>query len=286
MSKAIVTIVTGDAYTHVWRTKALPSWERYAQRHGYEIIVFDQPLDDSPKAQERSPSWQKLLVLGHPRVAPFERVLWLDADVIVNDAVAPCPVEQTPPQYIGAVRDQALASHPPLAHVLTRINNSFHGTAAELTRYLFENNGLSVAGDYLLNGGVLVLSPQHRELLEHVYHTYQQGPLSYFEQVGLSWELLTHKLHHQIDPRFNLLWLERQALMAPFSQWTVSTRSICMAAALDDCFFLHFAARLVDMAQYDPRVKMVNGGMSVPLSVIRAVAREWDEMGDQLLKGA
>src|SRR6185437_4094607 len=150
MSKAIVTLVVGEPHASVWRSKALPSWERFARRHGYEIVVFDDLLDDSPAGRERSPSWQKLLTLAHPRVEPFERVLWLDADIIVNDAAAPCPVEQTPPQLVGAVVDQVLGRHPPLAAVLARINNNFPGGPAELARYLYEGNGLSVAGEFLL----------------------------------------------------------------------------------------------------------------------------------------
>ena len=283
MRKAIVTIAAGDAYNEVWRSKALPSWERFAKRHGYDIVAFHRLLDDSPSARERSPSWQKLLVLDHPQVRVFDRVLWLDADIIINDVAAPCPIEETPPERVGIVMDQAVSASPAMASTLKKVNGSFSGTAADLARWVYENNGLQAPAEFLLNGGVVVLSPVHDELLQHIYRTYRQGPLTSYEQTALSYELLTRNLHHLLDPRFNLLWLERQALMAPFAYWTTASKVICMAFALEDCFFLHFARRVEDMAQFDPSIRVSDGGqISIPLELAYRVSREWQTLAQNL----
>jgi hypothetical protein len=63
MTKAIVTLAVGDEYRALWNAKARPSWERYAARHGYELIALHEPIDTSPLGR-RPMSWQKLLVLG------------------------------------------------------------------------------------------------------------------------------------------------------------------------------------------------------------------------------
>ena len=62
---AITTICTGAAYLADWQRYARKSWEAYAQRHGFELVVFEKPLDSSDRAQGRSPAWQKCLVLDH-----------------------------------------------------------------------------------------------------------------------------------------------------------------------------------------------------------------------------
>ncbi|HVT88122.1 MAG TPA: hypothetical protein VHD56_04660, partial [Tepidisphaeraceae bacterium] len=74
-TKAIVTIIVGERYQKLWQTHARQSWEHYAQKHGYSLIVINQPLDPSPAAAQRSMSWQKLLVLGLPEVRTFDRIV-------------------------------------------------------------------------------------------------------------------------------------------------------------------------------------------------------------------
>src|SRR5262249_2560197 len=56
--------------------------------------------------------------------------------------------------------------------------------------------------------GVLVLSPRHhRELLEHVYNSYQDlgGEQMNYEMRPLSFEIQENGLQHWIDNRFNAL---------------------------------------------------------------------------------
>src|SRR6185437_2993264 len=112
MGKAIVTLVAGDSYQRLWNLYSRPSWERYAARHSYRLIVLDRALDESAQwGAERSLAWQKLLILGRPELQGVDRVLWLDSDIVINDA-APCAVDGVPEEKIGAVQDQCLLSHP------------------------------------------------------------------------------------------------------------------------------------------------------------------------------
>jgi hypothetical protein len=104
MTKAIVTLVVGAKHLSLWNAHARPSWEHYARRHGYRMLVFDQLLDASPLGAQRSPAWQKLLVLGRQELKAFDRVLWLDCDIVISDS-APCAVEHVPVEKVGAVPD-------------------------------------------------------------------------------------------------------------------------------------------------------------------------------------
>lgn len=270
MSKAIVTLAVGEAFASLWQSKARPSWERYAARHGYELIVLEEPLDTSPLGQ-RPMSWQKLLALSHPRVAGFERVLWIDGDVIINDASAPCAVSQTPPDRVGAVQDLALLSHPSLAEPFERANH-WNGTNATLAQEIYRRNGLAAPAPFILNCGVLVLSRSHRELLEQVYRAAPQGPYSYYEQVGLSHALLSRGLYHPISPRFNALWLEYRHATYPFVGALPALLPLCIAVALRNAYFLHFAGFREDMLGHDPNLVAGAEGIGVSGATLRGLA--------------
>jgi len=249
MSKAIVTLAVGEAYQTLWRDKARPSWERYAARHGYELIALDEPIDTSPLGR-RPMSWQKLLVLGHPNVSGFDRVLWLDCDLIINDQAAPCAVEHSPAEKVGAVPDMCLLSHPSLSVAFEQVNN-WRGSNASFAQEIYRLNGMAAPAPYFINGGVLVLSRAHRALLEQVYANYRQSQYSYYEQIALSYELLSRGLLHPILPRFNALWLEYRSAAYPFVKAMPHLLPMCIAVALRNSYFLHFAGHRDDMAAYD-----------------------------------
>jgi hypothetical protein len=48
MKKALVSLVIGDRYLRFWQQYCERSWRAYAQRHGYDIVIFDSPIADSP----------------------------------------------------------------------------------------------------------------------------------------------------------------------------------------------------------------------------------------------
>lgn len=276
MPKAIVTIVTGERYQRLWRTHALPTWQRYAEVHGHSLIAIDQPLDPSPAAAQRSMSWQKLLVLGLPQIQAFEQIAWIDADVLINPA-APDVFKDVPLERIGAVRDQSLLASPSMATAFAK-NNNWPRPTAQLGRLQYELNGLAPGFDYWLNGGVLVASPaRHRELFEHVYNNHRDTPTSYFEQIGLSYEILKRELHHPLDPRFNALWLEYKVACYPFLVVLPSLTPLCVAAAMDNSYFLHFARWPEEMAAWDPNVKMSAESIFVPTYLMEKIVTSMGE---------
>lgn len=58
---------------------ALPSFERFAGRHGYDLVVAQpDPIDGLP------PSWWKIPVL-QDALDSYDEALWVDADVVIVD---------------------------------------------------------------------------------------------------------------------------------------------------------------------------------------------------------
>lgn len=101
--KALVTLLIGDDYYKVWKTYFKQSWEKYADIHGYDIVIIDDFIDKSELAASRSVHWQKCLILEDERVQQYEDIVWLDSDVLINFHRAPCIVESNNSNNIGVV---------------------------------------------------------------------------------------------------------------------------------------------------------------------------------------
>jgi len=214
-STAIVTIVIGTDYQATWRRLSQKSWLRYAEANGFDLIVITHPFDTSARAGARSPAWQKLLILNQPWSRQYERIIWLDSDII-----------------IGPFAQNIISAAGPVEKVSLTING---GRSSDSERMLFierqhktalrpefEQNvwARSVQKNYashrvpphdtMFNTGVLVLSPQHHnELFLQCYEGEDFGGRLY-EQPLLSHEIMQRDLSHLISCRFN--WGIQEAL--------------------------------------------------------------------------
>jgi hypothetical protein len=285
-SKAIVTFAVGGGYLAAWRRYCEPGWRAYAERHGYDIICCDAPLDATPRAMKRSVAWQKCLVLSQDFASRYDRIVWLDADILINAACAP-PVESAvPPEKAGAV--DAWAQPAPAAHALM-LERAFaiwkSSGASPVVNYdaraYYENYGLPPEFDAVVQTGMLALSPKHhREILEHVYYSYEErgGPEWNYEMRPLSYELLKAGAVHWVDGRFNRVWFADKVLHYPFlfrpqqhsSRLPDRLRRrlmrllglrpgcdcarLCATSAFMNSFFLHFAGCAGEMELVDPAV--------------------------------
>ena len=95
----------------------------------------------------------------------------------------------------------------------------------------------------IVQTGVMVLSPKHhREILEHVYHAYEDRGLNY-EMRPLSHEIQSHGLQHWIDPRFNALvwWMFLQYSMGGAQITTQAEMHHFLLESYRRSYFLHFA---------------------------------------------
>lgn len=258
---ALVTLTLGDSFRWLWRRYCRPSWLAYAERHGYDLICFDTPLDPSEAAARRQPTWQKLLMLGHPALAPYEQVVWVDADILIHPQ-APAITAGVPVERVGAVDEYAAPSPAEFQLALARLyahyraaGLPFHDTASPAAFYA----AVGLPPDYqqVVQAGVMVVSPRHhRALFEHVYHTYApHDALRVGEMRTLSYELLRAGLVEWIDPRFNFLFSIYQALTYPeqLSQPDPDATRAAVAEAHERSYFLHLAGRNAELPTLAPR---------------------------------
>jgi hypothetical protein len=221
-TKAIVTLVVGDRYLHHWKNNCEANWNAYAARHGFDVICLDKPLDDSARARNRSPAWQKCLILGQDVLQKYERVVWLDADIVINHHAAPPIDAGVPIEKVGAVEEFSFArDHGPYPRQSLERLYSYWGKSIVnySSKEYYANYGLPSGFDKVVQTGVLVLSPRHhRALLEKVYHDHEEkgGPEWNYEMRPLSYELLKADAVHWMDPRFNLVWVYSLFLHYPF----------------------------------------------------------------------
>jgi hypothetical protein len=186
-----------------------------------DIIVIDKPLDNSPRAQSRSPAWQKCLVLGHPDVAEYDQVAWVDSDIIVNPE-SPSLFRNVPLDLVGAVDEYASPTREDYGVALQRAYRHWFqiGVAyVENTTPTDFHRRFGLEGDFeaVVQTGVLVVSPgQHRAVLERVYYDYEDKKGLNYEMRPLSYEILVNGLAHWINPKFNALWVYVRQLMYPF----------------------------------------------------------------------
>jgi len=253
---AIVTLAIGQQHLSYWQKNCEPTWRAYAQKHQYDVIVVDQPLDPSPAAAARSVAWQKCLVLGQDFAARYSQIILLDSDIVINVDAAPPVTDQAPPASIGGVISGSHI-HDDLRIVLL---SRLRGQPIEYERGLrlwsddqaqyYRHYGLAPLAAGIVQTGVLVLSPQHhRPLLESVYYASFKAPFKEhrsYEQIPLSHAILSSGLFCPLDTRFNCVLLESLLVHYPY----LLNKQIEIYDALAMCavqteftnnFFLHFA---------------------------------------------
>jgi hypothetical protein len=257
MKTALVTLIVGAPCQYAWREVCAPGWRAYANRHGYDIIAIEEPLDRSVRALARSPAWQKCLVLGSPLCGSYDRIVWIDSDIVINPS-APAVTAGVPIEKIG-VTDEMLALSPQDRDaVLTYLCDLCKTMPPELLTFALRSCtdprayhaawGLPQRGMHILQTGLLVLSPKyHRKLLEHVYFTYEdKGAATNYEMRPLSFEIQDNGLQHLIDRRFNSLFawsLYRNQICVNKSASTPEQVSALIVSEYKNNYFLHFAGR-------------------------------------------
>ncbi|MBF0158782.1 MAG: hypothetical protein HQL58_04600 [Magnetococcales bacterium] len=226
--EAIVTLVIGDSFRHSWEGAARPGWMRYAEKHDLDVIVIQQPLDGSLLAQSRSPAWQKCLILSQPWSMLYQRIIWVDADIIINPH-APHVCYGVPLQQVGAVinydqlslaekhirLDRTTASTKPddmpAMQTLAEVAKNF----SYFNNFLYRNlESIDTDESRTISTGVMVLSPQHhRAVLEDTYSFPQRT--NCYEQHPLSLLLMQRGLLYELNPRFNWHLFEYFAVHCP-----------------------------------------------------------------------
>ena len=103
MNKVIVTMAIGDKYSRFYDKHCKAGFEEYADKYGYEYICIKTPLDKTHRASDRSPAWQKLLILSQEWSSRYDQVVWVDSDILINNLSALDITFNTPIEKVSAV---------------------------------------------------------------------------------------------------------------------------------------------------------------------------------------
>jgi hypothetical protein len=286
MSKktAIATLLVGSEFQHRWEIQCSDNWRQYSKTFGHDLILVNEPLDRSSRAQSRSPSWQKCLLFEQERFQKYDQVAWIDSDVLFNMAEPKDIIAGVPEVKVGAVDAYGDPTPELNAKALERLwklvsRNSdsrppsgYHNCPQDVYR-LYGGEIQPLAR--MMNAGIFVASPRHHaSVFTHVYDNYEdRGNPSYYENVPLSYELVKRDLVHWLDPKFNHLWAWSKLLHYPFFQdwrprsfkdkilrriakWSGNDYEqrmavACATASLLNCHCLHFAGCASEMEFVD-----------------------------------
>lgn len=275
-SKAIVTLAIAQKYLENWKNWCQANWQKYADRHGYDFICIEEPLDDSAPAPKPSPCWQKCLITPEESVNKYDRVVWVDTDVLMDWANAPCIVEGVAVDKVDAAPEGATPNEQLSAEARDRLFETWGITDEKNERGTYAKYGIQTHFDRIVQDGIMVLSPSHnRSILGKVYHECEET--GFGEMPWLSYELLKADCVQWLAPRFSNVGSVHKALDYRFLLHKPHTKpsffngvkgkllskrmrgrlvdrraSECAMTALINNFFLHFAGtagemRLVDL---------------------------------------
>lgn len=259
---AIVTVVIGMRHRTLWEASARTTWERYAKRHSFDILVITDYLDTTPQGTNRSPAWQKCLILSQPWSTRYEQIVWLDADIFISPE-APSVLTSVPIHKIGAVVDNHRLSLAERHALWERVSSTHKPPGQDsasvvtlkqaeqvvnaYTNYLYRHfERIETQETRIIQTGVLVLNAwYHRFILETAYQypEYSQG----YEQLPLSLLIFHHDILEELNPRFNWYLHEICTLHFPvmlgatYETMDWNLFGVVMYAQIYNSFFLHFA---------------------------------------------
>lgn len=208
-NKALVTACFGDKYMGMYNEYCKNNWQKYADKHGLDVVVVKDFMDKSSYGMSRPLYWQKLLVLEHEDVRSYDQVVFMDTDIVINVDTAPNVFDAVAPNRIAAVESYSNPSKDIYKEVLARMyafweKNGQPYIDNKTGREFYEKYGFENPPDDVIQTGVFVISPHHHtDFMRHVYENYEEKPHLTHESRPLSYEVVKSGLVHWLDCRFN-----------------------------------------------------------------------------------
>lgn len=269
MKRALVTLAIGKKYRRRFEKLCYKSWRAYAEKYNLDLVVITEVLDESERANNRSPAWQKCLILSQTQVKKYDQVAWVDSDILINPT-SPNLFNGVPIEAIGAVDAYATPNKEDHLLGLERLYDYWEKTGIEFVRNVsaadyHKQFGLYSDHSSVVQTGVIVLSPgNHREVLEHVYDKYDDkgGAHWNYEMRPLSYEILNRSAVHWLNPKFNMPWPYVKQFLYPFLSKGRAFEKVlnryglvsktplkvkCATTAFLNNYFLHFAGSAAEM---------------------------------------
>ena len=213
MKKAIVTLTLGKKYENLFNTNCKNNWEKYCEKFNYDLIVINQSLDNSKRSRERSPAWQKLLILSQEWSNNYDQIVWIDSDVIINYKSAGDISKIVEKENIGAVDAYSIPSKEIYQLSLKRAYDNWSKNGVKYISNLkpeeyYLKRGINVTDiNEVVQTGVFVCSgANHRKIFEHIYYNYEDINKTAewnFEMPAMSYELIKAGLVQWIPNEYN-----------------------------------------------------------------------------------
>lgn len=226
--KAVVTLAIGFKYEKLFKDFCEPGLIEYCKKFDYDLICLTEALDNTERAKNRSPAWQKLLILSQPWSSNYEQIVWLDTDIIVNNNNALDIAEMVAVEKIGAVDQYSIPSKELYQIAFKRFYINNYGEIPEINNLTpdsyYRNNNLICDRPLtqVVQTGVMVASPKyHKAIFEYTYNKYEDfnGSLvsqNQYEMPSLSYELISKDLMHWLPNQFNFDVISNLLAYFPF----------------------------------------------------------------------
>lgn len=240
----LVALQIGDVHANYWNLVFRKSWQMYAERHGYDILVVQGMIDVTAGIDTAGIKFQKLKLLSLPEISHYEKVVYLDSDILLLEH-APCIASATPAENVGMV-SQVNVPYREWHDYIQPIRGGEPTVEAYYQRHLLPDElPLAKGVDDILNGGVMVLEPdKHSAVFEEIFQTYKEAihqKTGHIDQPLVSCELTRRNLVHLLDFRFNVIYSMWFALFYGFiSDGDDSAMRAAMLQTLPLVYFLHF----------------------------------------------
>lgn len=194
MRVGIGVVCIGEAYLSEFARTFQPSVAAYAQRHGYDLVVFPNFLD-ATHAHPDCISFQKCLV--PEAMSEYDLVIVMDADIWMSSTAPPIP---DPGDAIAIVDEAAQTGYA---------SASF---TSDPTEY-YALAGLTLETRTILNTGFFVCRPAKRaKWLREVYDTYIGGAQGHprrfhYEQACIGYELQRQSAYSVLANAWNTIYI-------------------------------------------------------------------------------
>lgn len=242
----LVTLQIGEVHGNYWRLVFRKSWMAYAERHGYDVGVVDDFIDRTAGTGEAAIKFQKLQLLNLPELAGYEKVVFLDSDLLLTEH-APCLASAVPVGKVGMVSQVAIPFRE-WYHYIQPLRGGEPTVEAYYAAHLLpEDRSMADGVEDVYNGGLMVMEPaRHRELFTELYEAKKDSlerRKGHVDQPLVSCTLIQGGWVHALDFRFNVIFSLWFALHYRFieSQDEKAIRG-AMECILPLVFGLHFPA--------------------------------------------
>lgn len=205
---ALCTIVLGREQMAKYNQHFRHSHEAYVRRHGYDLIVVEQPLDPAILKLDRPSelfSFQKLLAFSQPWSWLYDTIVVLDSDILLKcDAPS---VTLTSSHGVGMVDEYSQPDFERHSEILKK-----QGWESSATEY-YALAGFRLNTTRVLNTGVIVANPSRDgSMLRSIYERYHQLSVGHprgchFEQSAVGYELQTTNTYQILPNSFNAIWV-------------------------------------------------------------------------------